>query len=598
LAAKPDLTSAKTWDLVRRLLRDYVKPQRKRLLLSVALMAVFAATNAAMAKLMEPIVNEAFSHGNMQQLYEVAGAIVLIFFIRGWSSFGQATLLNYAGQKIVATLQNQLFRHIIWADLAFFSRQSPGALTARFTNDANMLRGAVSNTLTGFGRDLLTLIGLLILMFTQDWLLASIAFLTFPLAILPMARIGKRMRRVSRTQQQETGLLATLLDEAFQGVRQVKAHNMETHEASRVGHTVRTLFKLATKAERTRALANPALETLAGVAIAAVMVYGGHEVIGGHKTPGAFFSFITAVLLAYEPMKRLSQLNAALQQGLAAAERVFAMLDSKPEIVDRREAVPLAIRGGAIALQDVTFTYGGEAAALDRLDLDIPAGATVALVGPSGAGKSTIFNLILRFFDPDSGEVRIDGQDLRDVTLSSLRSAIAMVSQDSLLFDDTIRANILYGRPAASEEEVVAAATSAHADNFIRELPRGYDTPAGPRGVRLSGGQRQRILIARAMLRNAPILLLDEATSALDNESERIVQAALQQLKRGRTTVVIAHRLSTVVAADCIYVMERGRVVERGRHAELLAGNGVYARLYAQQFVNEAEAPPMREAVV
>ena len=583
---------------MRRLLRDYVKPERKRLLLSLSMMAVFAATNAAMAKLMEPIVNEAFTHGNMQQLYEIAGAVIFIFFIRGCASFGQQTLLNYAGQSIVATLQNQLFRHIIWADLAFFSRQSPGALTSRFTNDASLLRGVVSNTLTSFGRDLLTLIGLLILMFSQDWLLASITFLTFPLAVLPIARIGKRMRRVSRTQQQETGLLATLLDEAFQGVRQVKAHNMETHEASRVGQTVRTLFKLATKAERTRALANPALETLAGVAIAAVMIYGGHEVISGHKTPGAFFSFITAVLLAYEPVKRLSQLNASLQAGLAAAERVFAMLDSKPQIVDPPAARPLTVRGGAISLEDVTFTYGGEAVALDHLDLHIPAGGTVALVGPSGAGKSTIFNLILRFFDPDEGKVRIDGQDLREVTLTSLRSAIAMVSQDSLLFDDTIRANILYGRPAASQDEIVAAAKAAHADNFIRELPQGYDTPAGPRGVRLSGGQRQRILIARAMLRNAPILLLDEATSALDNESERIVQAALQQLKRGRTTVVIAHRLSTVVAADCIYVMERGRVVERGRHAELLAANGVYARLYAQQFVSEAEATPLQEAVV
>src|SRR5262249_37185752 len=257
-----------------------------------------------------------------------------------------------------------------------------------------------------------------------------------------------------------------------------------------------------------------------------------------HKTPGAFFSFITAVLLAYEPVKRLSQLNASLQAGLAAAERVFAMLDSKPQIVDPPAARPLTVRGGAISLADVTFTYGGEAVALDHLDLDITAGGTVALVGPSGAGKSTIFNLILRFFDPDEGRVRIDSQDLREVTLTSLRSAIAMVSQDSLLFDDTIRANILYGRPAASQDEIIAAAKAAHADNFIRELPQGYDTPAGPRGVRLSGGQRQRILIARAMLRNAPILLLDEATSALDNESERIVQAALQQLKRGRTTVV------------------------------------------------------------
>jgi subfamily B ATP-binding cassette protein MsbA len=598
LAQKTDIDSTHSWVLMKRLLREHVKPQRKRLLLAVLLMAVFAGTNAAVAKLMEPIVNEAFYRGNLHQLYSIAAAVVVIFVIRGWATYGQSTLLNYAGQSIVADLQKRLFRHIIWADLSFFSRQSPGALTARFTNDANMLRGAVSNTLTSFGRDLLSLIGLLALMFYQDWILACIAFIGFPIAVLPIARLGKRMRRVSRSQQQQTGLLATLLDEAFQGVRQVKAHGMEAHEASRVGGTVTALFKLATKAERTRALSNPALESLAGVAIAAVMIYGGHQVIAGGKTPGAFFSFIAAVLLAYEPIKRLSQLNTSLQEGLAAAERVFAMLDAKPAITDRPEAPLLQIRGGAVTLQDVTFTYGGESAALDRLDLDIPAGATVALVGPSGAGKSTVFNLILRFFDPDSGRVLIDGQDLRDIRLNSLRAAIAMVSQDSLLFDDTVRANILYGRPTATPEEVVAAATSAHADGFIRELPEGYDTPVGPRGVRLSGGQRQRILIARAMLRDAPILLLDEATSALDNESERIVQAALQHLKRGRTTIVIAHRLSTVVAADCIYVMEYGRVVERGRHAELLASDGVYARLYAQQFAEEGETAPAREAVL
>jgi subfamily B ATP-binding cassette protein MsbA len=394
------------------------------------------------------------------------------------------------------------------------------------------------------------------------------------------------------------GQLAVLLDEAFQGIRQVKAHSMEDYEESRVRNVLNRLFRLVTKAERTRSYINPALDGLCGLAIAAVMVYGGHRVIHGYSTPGDFFSFLTAAMLSYDPLKRLSSLNAGLQEGLAAAERVFSILDSKPVVVDNPGAKALAIAGGAVTLSDVTFTYDGETKALERFDLSIPAGSNVALVGASGAGKTTVFNLILRFFDPDSGRVLIDGQDLRQMTLVSLRAAIALVSQDSMLFDDTVRENILYGRPHATQAQLEAAATAAHAATFISQLPQGYDTPVGPRGVRLSGGQRQRILIARAMLRDAPILLLDEATSSLDNESERMVQAALAELKQGRTTVVIAHRLSTVVAADCIYVMEHGRIVERGRHVELIARGGVYARLYAQQFIEEGGEPaPVREAI-
>jgi subfamily B ATP-binding cassette protein MsbA len=408
------------------------------------------------------------------------------------------------------------------------------------------------------------------------------------------------MRRVSRTTQEQRGVLTTILDEGFQGARQVKAYGMEEYEARRAAGRIEHVFGLTVKAVRIRSVLSPLMETLGGCAIVAVLLYGGYMVMHQGKTPGAFFSFVTALLLAYEPVKRLAYANASLQEGLAAADRIFRLMDLQPRITDRAGAVPLIVRDGAIRFDRVSFNYGASPEAPDALDdltLDIAGGATVALVGVSGAGKSTVLNLIPRLFDVGAGSVRIDGQDVRDVTLASLRRRIALVSQDNLLFDDTIAANIRYGAPEADPAAVIAAAQAADAHDFIRVLPQGYDTPVGPRGVKLSGGQRQRVAIARAMLRDAPILLLDEATSALDSETERQVQRALARLKRGRTTVVIAHRLSTVVSADRIFVLDRGRLVESGTHAELLARAGAYARLYALQFAQEEPAPPTLAAV-
>ena len=409
------------------------------------------------------------------------------------------------------------------------------------------------------------------------------------MAIRPIVGIGRRMRRVSANTQAEIGQLTTLLSQTFQGARLVKAYGMEDYEERRAAGLFERLFALIDRATRTRSRASPMMETLGGAAIAIVILYGGHQVIVGTRTPGAFFSFITALLLAYQPLKSLANLNASLQEGLAAAQRIFQVLDVEPTIRDMPGAQPLCVAGGEIRFDRVRFGYAPGAVALDDVSLTVPPGRTVALVGASGAGKSTILNLIPRFFDVEEGSIAIDGQDIRSVTLASLRGAVALVAQEVTLFDDTLRANIAYGRFGAAATDIEAAARAAGADEFIRELPNGYDTQVGEHGVRLSGGQRQRLAIARAMLKDAPILLLDEATSALDSESERQVQAALRTLIRGRTTLVIAHRLSTVQGADLICVVDRGRIAESGRHTELLARGGLYARLYAMQFADERD---------
>jgi ATP-binding cassette, subfamily B, bacterial MsbA len=445
--------------------------------------------------------------------------------------------------------------------------------------------------LAAIGKDAVTVVFLMALMFYQDWLLALISCFAFPLAIRPLMGIGRRMRRVSANTQVEIGLLTTLLSQTFQGARHVKAYGMEAYEESRASTLFERIYKLVDRANRTRSRASPMMEALGGAAVAVVIAYGGYQVINDARTPGAFFSFITALLLAYQPLKSLANLNASLQEGLAAAHRLFEVLDIEPDIRDAPDVRPLHLAGGEIRFENVRFGYQPAVVALDDISLTIPAGSTVALVGPSGAGKSTVLNLIPRFYDVSEGSIAIDGQDVRSLTLSSLRGALALVAQEASLFDDTVRANIAYGRLDATDAQIAAAAAAAGADRFIAELPQGYDTLVGEHGTRLSGGQRQRLAIARAMLKDAPILLLDEATSALDNESERQVQAALKRLMQGRTTLVIAHRLSTIVGADLICVMDRGRIVESGKHAQLLARGGLYARLYETQFAPEELVP-------
>jgi len=579
-----------SWALIRRLVSEHVRPYLWVIGFSLLCMGVAAAATGAMAMYMEQFFDGMLKERDSDKLYLAAAIVFAIFLAKGASTFGQNVSMNWVGQRVIADVQGRLYRHVINADLAYFHDNPTGELISRFTNDVARLRYAVSDALTGVGLHLVTVVFLIGVMFYQDWILASVTFFVFPVAILPIVRIGRRMRKVSGQTQSRIGRLTTLLDESFQGIRYVKSYAMESYEATRAHGAIDEVFHLNYKAARVRSLLQPIMEVLGGLAIVAVIVYGGQQVIAANKEPGSFFAFITALLLAYEPVKRLAKLNANLQEGLAAAARVFKLLDEEPAIRDRAGARPLMVSGGGIRFDDVRFAYGPGIPALDGVTLEVPAGRTAALVGPSGAGKSTVMNLIPRFYDIDEGSVAIDGQDVRDVTLETLRRQIALVSQEILLFDDTVRANIAYGRPEADDAEIAAAAEAAGAAEFIAALPHGYDTLVGPRGGNISGGQRQRIAIARAMLKNAPILLLDEATSSLDSESERHVQDALGQLVAGRTTLVIAHRLSTVIDAEVIYVMEDGRIVESGRHADLLARGGAYARLYALQFASEEGA--------
>ncbi len=579
-----------TGALVQRLIRENLRHYWAQLVLAVLCMAVVSATTALSAYLMEPVVNDVFIGENEDMLWWVSGAVFVTFLAKGLANYGQSLLMAFVGLRIIADNQIRLYRHLIGMDLGFFNSMPSGRLVSRFLVDINNMRVAVSNALTGFGKDILSLAGLVGVMFFQDWELALIAFFVFPAAIYPIVRLGKRMRKVTANTQDETGLFTAILDQSFQGVRVVKAYRMENYETSRVSTLVERIFKLTIKSARIRALSSPIMETLGGCAVAIVIVYGGYRVIHQNLDPGSFFSFITALLLAYEPLKRLANLNASLQEGLAGAQRLFELLDTAPGIQERADAKPLnAPVDGAIELKDVQFSYVAGQPALNDVWMSIPAGKTVALVGPSGAGKSTILNLIPRFYDIDAGEITIDGMDVRDATLESLYANISLVSQEVTLFDDTVRANIAYGKPGASEDEIRDAARHAAALDFIEELPAGFDTQVGERGIKLSGGQRQRLAIARAILKNAPILLLDEATSSLDTESERHVQKALDHLMKDRTTLVIAHRLSTIVGADLIYVIQNGRIVETGSHKELVEMGGAYEKLYALQFAAEAE---------
>ncbi len=583
-----------TFSLLFPLVRKYLSPYTGQLSIAVFFMLVAAAATASFAKLLQPVLDKAMigvqdNPQTISVILPLGGMIFASFAIRGIATYIQTIKMNKISQSVVADIQQDVFSHFMTLDLKFFHKYPSGQLVSRVTSDVNVMRTAVSDSLTGVGSNLLTLIFLVSVMVMQDWRLSLVTFTIFPFASGLVAYLGRRLRKVSKSIQGETANLMGVLTQIFQGIRQVQAYGMEDHEKERAGQAVLTVRNLNIKAARISNLSTPINEILVGAVVFGIIVYGGYRIAHGELTPGGLMSFIAAFSLAYEPMKKLAKLNSALQLGLGAAERVDEMMKQTSSIVEKENAHDLSVQIPSITFHDVNFAYDNmedSKQALHNVNLDIEAGKVTALVGPSGGGKTTILSLVLRFYDPVSGSILIDGNDIRDVIVESLRKNMALVSQDVTIFDDTIAGNIAYGLKNASEEKIIEAAKAAAADEFIRALPNGYQTEVGENGVLLSGGQRQRISLARAILRDAPILLLDEATSALDNESERLIQKTLEGLQKNRTTLVIAHRLSTIQNADKIIVMEKGRVAEQGTHNDLLAKNGIYARMYNSAIID------------
>lgn len=570
--------------ILKRLIREHIRPYMPKLLLAFLFMALAAGSTAAMAKFLQPVIDNIFMQRQMEYLFPVGFMVLGVFFLKGFSSYGESITMNFVGQRIIADLQARLFAHFTYADFGDIQKMPTGELISRFTNDVWLLRNAVSTTLTGIGKDALTLIFLITVMFYQDWKLSCIAFFAFPTALLPIIRIGRRMRRITTTSQKENAQWTTMLEQVFQGARLIRAYGMEEYEIKRANQMIDQLFWLNQKSCRIRSASHPVMEGLGGLAVVSVILYGGYQVILAQQTTGAFVSFIAALLLAYEPMKRLAHLNNNLQEGVSAAIRLFKDLDHPPQVVDKLDAHVLGKSKGEVAFENVSFRYETSSEpVLNNISFVMSPGKKLALVGPSGGGKSTIMNLIPRFYDVGVGKILVDGMDIREVTRKSLRENIALVSQEITLFDDTIAANIAYGKPNAQMKDIIWAAKAAAAHDFIEALPEGYQTPVGEGGFKLSGGQRQRLSIARAMIKDAPILLLDEATSALDIESERLIQEALEKLMIGRSVLVIAHRLSTIQTSDEILVVDGGKIIERGKHDDLLKLKGTYFRLAHKQ---------------
>ena len=545
---------------------------------------VVAGLSAAQAYMVKPLLDKIFFDKNTFFLNFLPFALVGLFLIKGIFYGLNFSLLERIGQTVIRDMRVRVFDHIHQQPLSFFHKTPTGEIISRIISDIYCMQGAISTVVVGLLRDFLQVIFLLIVIFTMNWKLAMLSIIFLPAAALPTVKFGRAFRRISITMQEETAEMSNIIHESITGAPVVKAFAMERYESQRFSFQAHKLFRTFMEDTKYRRLQHPVMEVIGGIGMALIIWFGGKDVIAGNSTPGTFFSFMTALIMIYEPIKGVSKINSTIQQGLAAASRVFSLLDIAPDIADKDGAQKLQPFQHTLLFKDIVFSYDGITPILNGINLSVKRGEILAIVGPSGSGKSTLANLIPRFFDIQEGALLIDGLDIRDMTLQSLRSQIAIVTQQIILFNDTIRNNISYGDPDRSENEIKEAARAAFALNFIEQLPLGFDTIIGESGVRLSGGERQRLSIARALLKNAPILVLDEATSALDSESEREVQKALDNLMKNRTTFVIAHRLSTIKNADRIVVVKNGTIVEEGSHDTLLALHGEYESLYTIQY--------------
>jgi subfamily B ATP-binding cassette protein MsbA len=567
-------------------LRPYLFPYVAVMLIA---MVVLSSSEGAIVLIIKRFTNSLTVNRDVAALPVLSLLLLGIFLVRAIASFGADYLDAYVIQKTTLDMRGQLNESLQNQSLSFFNRTATGVMMSRVINDVNVVTNYGIDSLFAIFSQSTRLIAVLAGAFYVDWKFALAAFIVFPTAVLPVVSFSKGMRKMTKDAQRQLSGLTVLLQETYQGNRVVKAFGMEDYERSRFNKELRRLFRIYMRVAKIKAITGPTMEVMGAFAIVGVIWWGAHEVLAGSRTPGVFTAFIGAMLLLYQPFKSLTRTNNNIQAGIAAAERVFEMMDTPTDVPDAPDGLTLAPDNHVVALQNVSFRYGDEWV-LRNVDLEIGAGRVVALVGMSGGGKSTIADLIPRFYDVQEGAVTVDGVDVRQYRLAALRAQIGLVTQNTFLFNDTVRANIAYGSMEKSLDEVIAAARLANADDFITRLPQGYDTVIGEQGVRLSGGERQRIAIARAMLKNAPILILDEATSALDSESERLVQEAIEHLMENRTTLVIAHRLSTVRRADRIVVLVRGHIVEQGSHDELIELGREYSKLHGLQFLTQPEA--------